>query len=76
MAVRKYTVLVYPKDDDWQIVDVEAQTELQAAVKSVNTVMGYDVYSEDDVPFSSVDELNDAVTDLGITRVGDILLKG
>lgn len=72
----KYTVLVYPKDDDWQIVDVEAQTKLQAAVKSVNMVMGYDVYSEEDVPFSSVDELNDAVTDLGITRVGDILLKG
>ncbi|MFV1457333.1 hypothetical protein, partial [Bacillus mycoides] len=72
----EYIVVVYPKGEDWQVIDVEASSKLQAAIKAVNTVMGYDVYNEEAIPFGSVAELSAAVVDLGITSIGEILLKG
>ncbi|MFJ8528371.1 hypothetical protein [Bacillus sp. NPDC094106] len=74
--MNKYVVVVYPKDDDWQIIDVEANSKLHASIKAVNEVIGYEVYKENNVIFKSIEELNDVVGSLGIMRVGEVLLRG
>jgi hypothetical protein len=74
-SMHNYVVTVYPKNEDWQIVDVEADSKLQASVKAVNEVMGYEVYKEDKIIFDSIDDLNEDVPRLGIVCVGEVLLK-
>lgn len=71
-----YTVVVYPKNEDWQVVDVRAESKLQAAIKAVNEVMGYDAYDEENIIFDSIDDLNNWVAELGIVRVDEPLLMG
>ncbi|MEC3269912.1 hypothetical protein [Bacillus thuringiensis] len=73
--MNKYVVIVYPKDDDWQIIDVEAKSKLHASIKAVNEVMGYEVYKENNIIFESIEELNDVIGSLGILRVGDVLIR-
>ncbi|MCU5283048.1 hypothetical protein OCA22_32485 [Bacillus cereus] len=73
--MNKYVVIVYPKDDDWQIIDVEAKSKLHASIKAVNVVMGYEVYKENNIIFESIEELNDVVGSLGILRVGEVLIR-
>lgn len=73
--MHNYVVMVYPKNEDWQIVDVEANSKLHASIKAVNEVMGYEVYKENNIIFESIEELNDVVGSLGILRVGEVLRR-
>lgn len=73
--MHNYVVVIYPQNEDWQIVDVEANSKLHASIKAVNEVMGYEVYRENNIIFESIEELNDVVGSLGILRVGEVLRR-
>ncbi|WP_283747907.1 hypothetical protein [Bacillus thuringiensis] len=73
--MHKYVVVIYLEHDDWQIIDVEADSKLHASIKAVNEAMGYEVYKENNIIFESIEELNDVVGSLGILRVGEVLTR-
>lgn len=73
--MNKYVVVVYLRYDDWEIINVEANSKLHASIKAVNEVMGYEVYKENNIIFESIEELNDVVESLGILRVGEVLIR-
>lgn len=71
--MHKFTVKIYLENEEWEIVDVLAESKLHASIKAVNEVMGYEAYNEDDIIFDSIDSLNDVVGSLGIVCVGEVL---
>ncbi|PFF46003.1 MULTISPECIES: hypothetical protein [Bacillus cereus group] len=73
--MNKYVVVVYLRYDDWEIINVEANSKLHASIKGVNEVMGYEVYKENNIIFKSIEELNDVLESLGLLRVGEVLIR-
>lgn len=64
-----YRVVIYPTGADWETVDVEAFSDLQAVIKAINIVLDDNVYEEEDIKFSSIEELKEDVKLKGINKI-------
>lgn len=73
--MEQFTVVIYPKGAAREIVDVRAESELQAVIKALNIFLGDDVYDEEDIKFNSVDEVREDVKPLGIYKIDDVLYR-